>query len=78
MIRVANAEKFIRDLGFTGIRVRVHGGIARIEVSKTDISSLASEPMREKINMELKSLGFKYVTLDLTGYRTGSMNEVLK
>ena len=78
LIRVANAEKFIRDLGFTGIRVRVHGGIARIEVSKTDISSLASEPMREKINMELKSLGFKYVTLDLTGYRTGSMNEVLK
>ena len=78
LLRVANAEKFIRDQGFKGIRVRVHGDIARIEVNSSDISSLASEPMREKITSELKSLGFKYVTLDLTGYRTGSMNEVLK
>ena len=78
LVRVANAEKFIRDLGYKGIRVRVHGDIARIEVSPSDISSLATEPMREKITMELKRLGFKYVTLDLTGYRTGSMNEVLK
>ena len=78
LIRVANAEKFIRDMGYRGIRVRVHGDIARIEVGAPDISSLASDPVREKITAELKRLGFKYVTLDLIGYRTGSMNEVLK
>lgn len=65
-------------MGYRGIRVRVHGDIARIEVGAPDISSLASDPVREKITAELKRLGFKYVTLDLIGYRPGSMNEVLK
>ena len=77
LIRVANAEKFIRDLGFKGIRVRVHGDIARIEVRDTDIAKIASEPVRRKVSEELKRLGFKYVTIDIDGYRTGSMNEVL-
>ena len=75
--RVAAAERFIRELGFEGIRVRVHGDIARIEASTDDISLLAYERARKEISSELKRLGFKYVTMDMDGYRTGSMNEVL-
>ncbi len=78
LIRVADAERYIRDQGFKGIRVRVHGDLARIEVSSADITALASEPVRERIVSELKRLGFRYVSLDLIGYRTGSMNEVLR
>ena len=76
--RVESAEKFIRDLGFTGIRVRVHGDLARIEASPDDITLLSYERARKEISEELKRLGFKYVTMDMDGYRTGSMNEVLK
>ena len=78
LIRVANAEKFICDLGFTGIRVRVHGDIARIEAAPDDIALLTYERTRKEISEELKRLGFKYVTIDIDGYRTGSMNEVLR
>jgi uncharacterized protein len=77
LIRVANAEKFISDLGFSGIRVRVHGDIARIEAAPDDIALLTYERTRKEISAELKRLGFKYVTIDIDGYRTGSMNEVL-
>lgn len=77
LIRVANAEKFINDLGFSGIRVRVHGDIARIEAAPDDIALLTYERTRKEISAELKRLGFKYVTIDIDGYRTGSMNEVL-
>ena len=76
--RVEAAEKFIRDLGFDGIRVRVHGNLARIEASPDDITLLSYERARKEISEELKRLGFKYVTMDMDGYRTGSMNEVLK
>jgi uncharacterized protein len=64
-------------MGFDGIRVRVHGGIARIEASPEDIELIAYERTRKEISEELKRLGFKYVTIDMDGYRTGSMNEVL-
>jgi uncharacterized protein len=77
LIRVANAEKFIRDMGFCGIRVRVHGDIARIEAAPDDIELLTYGRTRKEISDELKRLGFKYVTIDIDGYRTGSMNEVL-
>ena len=77
LIRVANAEKFIRDMGFRGIRVRVHGDIARIEAAPDDIEFLTYGRTRKEISDELKRLGFKYVTIDIDGYRTGSMNEVL-
>lgn len=77
LIRVANAEKFIRDMGFRGIRVRVHGDIARIEAAPDDIELLTYGRTRKEISDELKRLGFKYVTIDIDGYRTGSMNEVL-
>ena len=75
--RVAAAEKFIKELGFEGIRVRVHGDLARIETAPEDIGLLAYERSRKEISSELKRLGFKYVTMDMDGYRTGSMNEVL-
>ena len=75
--RVARAERFIRDMGFEGIRVRVHGDIARIETDPDDIALLAYARTRKEISEELKRLGFKYVTIDMDGYRTGSMNEVL-
>ena len=76
--RVGAAEKVIKDLGFKGIRVRVHGDIARIEASPSDIAHMMEESMRTKISTELKQLGFRYVTIDIDGYRMGSMNEVLK
>ena len=75
--RVAAAEKFIKDMGFEGIRVRVHGDLARIEASPDDISLLSYDRTRKEISSELKRLGFKYVTIDVDGYRTGSMNEAI-
>jgi uncharacterized protein len=76
--RVQKSEQFLRDLGFTQLRVRHHGNIARIEILPQDIESLFRNDFREKILEEFKKLGYKYVTIDLEGYRTGSMNEVLK
>lgn len=75
--RVAGAERFIKGLGFRGIRVRVHGDLARIETAPEDMALMSEEKNREKISEELKRLGFKYVTMDMDGYRTGSMNEAL-
>jgi uncharacterized protein len=77
LMRVAYAEKAIRDLGFKGIRVRVHGDLARIEAAPDDIPALTYEHTRKEISEELKRLGFKYVTIDADGYRTGSMNEAI-
>ncbi len=78
LARVASAERFIRSLGFEGIRVRVHGDLARIEAEPSDIELMTYERTRKEISTELKRLGFKYVTIDIDGYRVGSMNEVLK
>lgn len=74
--RVGAAEDILRKLGVRQFRVRKHGGVARIEVEPADIARLAGE-LREQIVSELTRLGFKYVSLDLAGYRTGSMNETL-
>ena len=74
--RVEAAEKFLSDLSFGQLRVRVHGNLARIEVLPEDFSRLMKE--RVEVVEKLKSLGFDYVTLDLQGYRVGSMNEPLK
>ena len=77
LVRIGRAERFLKDLGFTHIRVRHHDTIARIEVPKKDISRLVSDKPRSQIVSYFKTLGYSYVTLDLEGYRTGSMNEVL-
>ncbi|MBQ6163046.1 MAG: ATP-dependent sacrificial sulfur transferase LarE [Clostridia bacterium] len=74
---VEQAEQLLLDLGFRTVRVRIHGTLARIETSPEEIARLADPEMREKIVPAFKSFGFTYVSLDLSGYRTGSMNETL-
>ncbi len=74
--QVEKAEQILQDLGFGQLRVRHHDQIARIEVSSEEFPRILDH--REKILEELKKLGYTYVTLDLTGFRSGSMNEVLK
>ena len=71
------AEQFLLDLGFEQLRVRIHGEkefLARIEVPVDQIQRMASPEVRKKVNMRFHTLGFTYVTLDLAGYQTGSMN----
>lgn len=75
---VDKAEQLLLDMGFHQVRVRIHGTIARIEVLPEEFSRLIEEENRLKITAAFKSYGFTYVTMDLGGYRTGSMNEVLK
>ncbi|MFQ5427997.1 MAG: ATP-dependent sacrificial sulfur transferase LarE [Thermodesulfobacteriota bacterium] len=74
---VAMAEEEMRELGFREFRVRYHGEIARIETAREELPRLFEEKTREKIVRVMKKIGFVYVTMDLQGYRTGSMNEVL-
>ncbi len=71
------AEQFLLDRGFSQMRVRLHGGLARIEVPAEDIGRLTAPALREEVAAAFRQLGFSYVTVDLAGYRTGSMNEVL-
>ena len=75
---VDKAEQMLLDLGFRQVRVRIHGTMARIEVLPDEFEKLISEEIRSQITASFKSFGFTYVTMDLTGYRTGSMNEVIK
>lgn len=74
---VDKAEQLLLDLGFHQVRVRIHGMMARIEIEPAEFDKLMQPEIREKITKEFKSYGFIYVTLDLMGYRTGSMNETL-
>jgi uncharacterized protein len=75
---IDKAEIALKRLGFRQVRVRHHGDIARIEVAEEEIARALDQAMIGKISSALKALGFKYVTLDLEGYRTGSLNEALK
>ena len=75
---VDKAEQLLLDMGFHQVRVRIHGNIARIEVLPEEIAKIIEEENRTKIASKLKEYGFDYVTLDLLGYRTGSMNETLE
>jgi uncharacterized protein len=75
--QIDQAESFLRSLGFVEFRVRHHDTIARIEVRGQDISKLSAEPVRTKVVEKLKSLGFRFITVDLQGFRTGSLNEAL-
>ena len=74
---VDQAEQFLMDLGFHQFRVRIHGTMARIEVPEEDILKIADNETRTKITEKFRTLGFSYVTLDLQGFRSGSMNETL-
>ena len=74
---VDQAEQFLMDLGFHQFRVRIHGTMARIEVPEEEILKIADNETRTKITEKFRTLGFSYVTLDLQGFRSGSMNETL-
>lgn len=76
--QVAEAETFLRKLGLSAVRVRHYGDTARIEVAPADLPRLVEPETREAVVARLKEVGFTYVTLDLQGFRSGSMNEVLK
>jgi len=76
--QVEKAEEIIRRLGVRQVRVRHHGNIARIEVSPADFQKLLKAPVSARIVKEIKGLGYEYVTLDMQGYRTGSMNDPLR
>lgn len=71
-------EEFIRSLGFKQVRIRHYGDTAKIEIESKDLKKVMDEHIREKIVHRIKGLGFKYITLDLEGYMTGSMNKVLQ
>ena len=75
LIKIEKAEAFLHTAGFSQCRVRMHGEIARIEVASDDMQKLMDK--RENLVKIFKTIGFTYVTLDLTGYRSGSMDEVL-
>jgi uncharacterized protein len=72
---VRRAEKLLRDLGFRQLRVRHHDKIARIEVERSEIPRLIEDEMSRIVTDGLRAIGYSYVTVDLLGYRTGSMNE---
>jgi len=74
--RIDQAEAYLISLGFKQVRLRHYNGLCRIEVDKSNIGRLLSK--RQAIVDKLKSLGYNYITLDLEGYRTGSLNEVIK
>jgi len=75
---VEAAERCLRDLGFRTARVRHHGDLARVEVPKERVAHMASQSCRDAIVESLQRLGYTYVTLDLQGFRSGSMNETLR
>jgi len=77
LTRIAKAEEFLRGLGLKQLRVRHHGTVARIEVEPADFAALLDDEVRKSIAQHFHSIGYAYVTLDLDGFRSGSMNEVL-
>lgn len=75
--QVALAEEYLRELGFNQVRVRHHGQIARIEIDSKEFQRIIDEDVRKKIIKNFKKFGFIYISLDLAGFRSGSMNEPL-
>ena len=76
--KVGACEIFLKELRFREFRVRYHGDLARIEVAPAELERLMDKDTREAVVARFKELGFNYVSLDLQGYRTGSLNEVLR
>jgi uncharacterized protein len=73
--QIDQAEEYLRNKGLSQLRVRHHGQMARIEIDPSDFSLVMAKQTREEIVEALKKIGYLYITLDLAGYRTGSMNE---
>jgi pyridinium-3,5-biscarboxylic acid mononucleotide sulfurtransferase len=75
--QVERGEESLRQLGFREFRVRHHGELARVEISRAEMNRALTVEMMDRISAELRKAGFKYVTLDCTGFRSGSLNAVL-
>lgn len=75
--KIEKAEKYMMSIGFRAVRVRSHEDLARIEVRKEERKKLFDENLMDEISKNLKELGFRYVSLDMEGYRTGSFNEAI-
>ncbi|MCR4654629.1 MAG: ATP-dependent sacrificial sulfur transferase LarE [Lachnospiraceae bacterium] len=77
LVMAGKAEALLFELGFTNCRVRMHGKVARIELLTSEFEKMLDPSVREKVTAGFKELGFDYTAMDLKGYRTGSLNEVL-
>jgi uncharacterized protein len=75
--QVERGEESLRQLGFREFRVRHHGELARVEISRSELQRALTMEMLDAITAALRKLGFQYVTLDTTGFRSGSMNAIL-
>jgi uncharacterized protein len=75
--KIGACEVYLKELRFREFRVRYHGDLARIELSAQEIARFFDERTRQAVVKKFKEIGFNYVSLDLQGYRTGSMNEAL-
>lgn len=78
LAQIDQAESSVRALGFRQLRARYHGSLVRLEVEPGDIARLAAPGVRERVATACKQAGFTYVSVDLVGYRTGSLNEALR
>ena len=76
--QVEKGEEALRALGFKQVRLRHHGELARVEIDPAELSRALEKEMADRIVRVIKPLGFRYVSLDLEGYRMGSLNEVLQ
>lgn len=75
--KVEKGEDILRKLGFEEFRVRIHNELVRLEISRAEMEKVLSLEMADKLSREFESLGFRYITLDLQGFRTGAMNSNL-
>lgn len=78
LLKIEQAEYVLRDLGFFDVRVRHHNTIARIEVGPDELARFLDEEIRAHVDRRLREIGYAHVTLDLRGYRRGSVNEILQ
>lgn len=77
LTKIEKGEAILRNLGFREFRVRVHDNLARIEIAQDEMHSVLNSDLTKELSEKFRKLGFKYVTLDLHGFRSGAMNEVL-
>lgn len=75
--QIERAEESVRNLGFREFRVRHHGELARVEIARGELNAALAPELLDRLNAELKSVGYKYVALDCAGFRSGSLNEAL-
>lgn len=77
LLRIDRCERLLRELGFRECRVRHHNNLARIEVPADQVAALIEPSARARIDAAFREFGYAYVTVDLRGFRSGSMNEVI-